>query len=96
MITGKQVLADEDLWNSLDGAFFHKRGDNGKFHWQGVVVKVEEKHLEIVHFEWLTGGEEDTHYMVSRLELDRFVFYGDNLEMRRAYEKQEGVDHGTD
>jgi hypothetical protein len=93
MITGKQVLADKDLWKRLKDCHFHKMTDDERIEFQGRVVKVLSPNtLLVVYYDWLAGAEDESEHVVTTLEMESYRFYESNAEMKRVAAMEDNRD----
>ena len=83
MITGTEVL-ERGLWGQLAGAFAHKLEPSGRIRNQCVVLEVNDTHIEVQYFNFSFGEPTNTG-LVSRLDFERWRFYGDQEEWMSAY-----------
>ena len=86
MITGTEILDNENLWWRLEGAFFHRLNDNGIVN-QGRIAEVENNWLNGTLFSYMDGSESDKE-CITRLELERYHFYGSHHEFLMADKKE--------
>lgn len=88
MIYGQEILQNRFLWNRLTGAHFHLIED-GVIQRQGIVEEVQDRHtLRVRYYSWVDGSLGDVDDLISRLELNKYQFYGSASEMYSMFERE--------